>query len=209
MTIAERLSEYVRAAFSGIYIRSHEHDDAIVEIARLCRDQGWSLATWDIDRGLTIAGRSEGTNPIPGAGDPLAAIRSLGAMATTDGTALLVLRNFHRFLGSVEVVQALDSRISAGKQDRTFVVILAPVVQIPVELERQLVVVEHDLPDRDQLLQIARGVATEPGDLPTDDPEALDRGHDSGRGRERLLAQSGPGRRSIARDRSPGRPVPD
>ena len=39
MTLAERLSEYVRACFTGLYIRSHEPDDAIAEIARLCRDQ--------------------------------------------------------------------------------------------------------------------------------------------------------------------------
>jgi hypothetical protein len=109
MTLAERLSEYVRAAFSGIYIRSHEHDDAIAEIARLCRDQGWSLATRDVDRGLGIAGRAEGASPIPGAGDPLAAIRSLGAMATTEGTAILVLRNFHssRSRGGVSEFQRL------------------------------------------------------------------------------------------------------
>ena len=80
-----------------------------------------------------------------------------------------MLRNFHRFLGSAEVVQALDTRIAAGKRDRTFVVILAPVVQLPVELEQQFVVVEHDLPGRDQLEAIARGVATEPGELPEGD----------------------------------------
>ena len=169
MTLAERLSEYVRAAFSGLYVRSHEHDDAIAEIARLCRDQGWSLATWDVDRGLALAGRAEATGVVPGAADPLAAIRSLAAMATPEGTAILVLRNFHRFLGSAEVVQALDSRIAAGKQDRTFVVVLAPVVQVPVELEKLFVIIEHDLPGRDQLEAIARGVATETGELPVGD----------------------------------------
>jgi hypothetical protein len=169
MTLAERFSEYVRAAFSGIYVRSHEHDDAIAEIARLCRDQGWSLATWDVDRGLTIAGRTDGPGSVPGAADPLAAIRSLAAMATPEGTAILVLRNFHKFMGSAEVIQAFDSRIAAGKQDRTFVVILAPVVQVPVELEKLFVVIEHDLPGRDQLEAIAQGVATEPGELPVED----------------------------------------
>jgi ATPase family associated with various cellular activities (AAA) len=166
MTLAERLSEYVRAAFSGIYIRSLEHDDAIAEIARLCRDQTWSLATWDVDRGLSIAGRPEDTHVVPGAADPLAAIRSLAAMATPEGTALLVLRNFHRFLGSAEVIQALDSQVVAGKQARTFIVILAPVVQVPVELEKLFVVVDHDLPGTDQLGSIARSIATEPGELP-------------------------------------------
>jgi len=170
MTLAERLSEYVRAAFSGLYVHSHEHDDALAEIARLCRDQGWSLATWDVDRGLALAGHAaDAPGALPGATDPLAAIRALGALATPDGTALLVLRNFHRFMGSPEVVQALDTRVVAGRQDRTFVVILAPVVQLPPELEKHFVVVDHDLPGRAQLEAIARGVATEPGELPAGD----------------------------------------
>src|SRR3954468_19062866 len=169
MTLAERLQELVRAAFSGIYVQSFEHDDAVAEIARLCRQQGWNLATWDVDRGLALAGRGE-ANAAVQAPDPLAAIRALGALATPDGTAILVLRNFHRFLNSVEVVQALDSQVHAGKQSRTFVVILAPVVQIPLELEKQFVIVEHELPGRDQLESIARGIATEPGELPDGEP---------------------------------------
>jgi hypothetical protein len=31
MTLAERLSEYVRACFTGLWVQSHEHDDAIAE----------------------------------------------------------------------------------------------------------------------------------------------------------------------------------
>ena len=57
MTLAERLSEFVRAAFTGLWVQSFEHDDAIAEIARLCRQQQWALATWDIDRGLNFQGR--------------------------------------------------------------------------------------------------------------------------------------------------------
>ncbi len=37
MTLAERLAEYVRACFPGLYVVSHEHDDAVAEIAALCR----------------------------------------------------------------------------------------------------------------------------------------------------------------------------
>ena len=59
----------------------------------------------DVDRGLAFAGRAEGSGVVPGVTDPLAAIRSLPALATPDGSAILVLCNFHRFLGSPEVVQ--------------------------------------------------------------------------------------------------------
>jgi SpoVK/Ycf46/Vps4 family AAA+-type ATPase len=189
MTLTERLSEYVRACFTGLWVKTFEPDDALTEIARLCRQQRWSLATWDIDRGLSMAGQTADSNPIVGATDPLAAIRVLTALATPDGTALLVLRNFHRFMNSAEVVQALDTQLVAGKQARTFIVVLAPVVQIPVELERQFVVVDHDLPDRDRLLRIARGVATERGDLP-DDAAALESILDAAAGMTRAEAEN-------------------
>ena len=42
-------------------------------------------------------------------------------------------------------------------------------MQIPAELEKHFVVLDHDLPGREQLEQIARGIATEEGDLPQGD----------------------------------------
>lgn len=77
-----------------------------------------------------------------------------------------MLVNFHRFLGSAEIVQALAQQIWAGKQNRTFVVILSPVVQLPIELEKLFAVIEHELPGRDQLQEIAAGIATQPLELP-------------------------------------------
>lgn len=183
--LTETLREYVRACFTGVWITSHEQDDAIAEIAGLCRQEKWRLATWDIDQGLRIPGQT--AEPEAGGQDPLAAVRSLGALATPDGTALLVLQNFHRFLQSGEIVQTLAHQITAGKQNRTFVVILAPVVQIPLELEKLFVCIDHELPDRDQLGQIARGIATEDGELPKG-PE-LDRVLDAAAGLTRFEAE--------------------
>ncbi|HEY5314378.1 MAG TPA: AAA family ATPase [Pirellulales bacterium] len=139
----------------------------MTEISQLCRQENWRLATWSIDQGLKIAGQTAGVDS--GTNDPLAAIRSLNALAGADSSALLVLVNFHRFLNSAEVVQTLATQITAGKQNRTFVVILSPVVQIPTELEKAFAVIEHELPDRDQIEQIAHGVATEPGEIPDGD----------------------------------------
>src|SRR6516164_2262468 len=136
MTLSERLAEYVCACFSGLWLQSHEHDDAIQEIARLCHDRNWSFASWDVDRGLGLTvGAAEAA--LAGTADPLAAIRAAGSIAPDDGAAVLVLRNFHRFLGSAEIVQAIDTQLAAGKQNRTTLIILSPVVQIPPELERQ------------------------------------------------------------------------
>lgn len=58
---------------------------------------------------------------------------------------------------------------------------------MPVELEKQFVVIGHALPDRDQLRAIAEEVATEDGELP--EGEELDRVLDSAAGLTRYEAE--------------------
>jgi hypothetical protein len=184
MTLTDRLAEYVRACFTGLWIESHEHPDALLAIAQLCRRENWQLATWDIEQGLQVPGTQIET----GGSDPLAAIRAAAALATPDGTALLILENFHRFLQSAEIVQAVARQVIAGRQNRTILVVLAPVVQLPVELEKLFVVIEHELPDRQQLIQIARGIATEESELP--EGRDLDAVLDAAAGLTRLEAEN-------------------
>ena len=52
MSLSDRIRELVCACFSGIWIESHEHHDAIGELARLCGEEDWQLALWDIDQRL-------------------------------------------------------------------------------------------------------------------------------------------------------------
>ena len=162
MSLSEGLREYITACFTGLWIESHEHPDALTEIAGLCRDENWRLAVWDIDQGLQIPGQET-----PEAGsDPLAAIRAINALASPDSSALLVLQNFHKFLNSPELIQAIARQVIEGRQNRTFLIILSPVVSLPVELEKLFTVIEHEMPSREQLEEIVRGVATEDGELP-------------------------------------------
>src|SRR5690606_22705150 len=72
-------------------------------------------------------------------------------------------------LGSLEIVQALAHQLEEGKRTGNFIVVLAPVVQIPTELEKQFVVIEHQLPDRNQLREIAHNLAADASELPPED----------------------------------------
>lgn len=168
MPLATRLAEHVRACFAGLWIQSHEHDEALAELAQLCRQEAWRMAVWDIDRGLQAGGEAMA------AADPLSAVRALPALAVEGGTALLVLVNFHRYLTSAEVVQAVAHQVALGKQQRTFLVVLSPIVQLPVELEKLFVVLAHELPGREQLEQIARELVASPDELPDDLGRILD-----------------------------------
>ncbi len=146
-SLTQTLCNYIAACFSGLWIETFESDEAIKEIETMCRNENWNMTTWDISMG-----------------DPLSAVSS--ATRQGDTPMLVVLRNFHRFLGSIEIIQALERQIQNGKVSRTFFIVLAPIVQIPAELEKLFIVLEHPLPDKEQLRQIATEIA---GELP-DEP---------------------------------------
>ena len=170
MKLIDQLTDYIDAAFAGLWVQTHEADEAERDIVQQARQRGWKVAVWDVAGGLRLPGNGGGPHPEGAGGDPLAPLRALPALAERDGTALLLLHNFHRFLNNPEVVQTTYAQLVAGKQQRTFVVVLSPVVQIPVELEKLFVVVEHALPDREQLERIARELTCDnPNDLPQGD----------------------------------------
>jgi hypothetical protein len=185
MKLAQEITEYVNAAFAGLWIQTHEPDEAEREILQHAQEMKWRIAVWDTARGLRIPGtKTEGET---GAGEPLAALRALPSLAQAKGTALLLLHNFHRFLNQPEVIQTAFQQIVAGKQQRTFLVVLSPLVQIPVELEKLFVVIEHALPDREQLQRIAREVLEQPEEMPTG--TELDRILDAAAGMTRYEAE--------------------
>ena len=194
MQLTERLTELVRACFSGIWVESHEHDDAVSEITELCRQESWHIATWDIDRGMRLMGAEIDSDQ---ATDPLSAIRAVRSIASGEAPTIILLRNFQRFLGSAEIVQTLSNQIVEGKSTRTIFVVLSPVVQIPLELEKLFVVVEHPLPNRDKLREISESIATEEGELP--DADGMEIVLDAAMGLTRLEAENAFGL-SLVRD---------
>jgi ATPase family associated with various cellular activities (AAA) len=170
MKLCDQLTDYVNAAFSGLWVQTHEADEAEREIVQHAKEKDWKVAVWDVANGLRFPNSKPGGNTEVGGGDPLAVLRALPALATENGTALLILHNFHRFMNNAEVVQTAFSQLVAGKQQRTFMVVLSPLIQIPVELEKLFVVIEHALPDREQLERIARELTSDqPDDLPKGD----------------------------------------
>jgi hypothetical protein len=181
MTLSERFTEIVRAGFAGVYVVTHEPEEAIATLSKQASQHAWTFAVWDVDAGLQCAG-SPAT-----AVDPLAAVRAAGAMAKPEQTAVLVLRNFHRFLSGVDVVQAVERQLARGKAEGVVLVALAPVVQLPVELERSFLVLDHELPSADELRAIAEGLDNRVGAATGD---AMDRLVDAASGLTRTEAEN-------------------
>ena len=141
--------------------------------------------TWDIAQGLKVSGDTTLSSESI---DPIGAVKALAANNNDEVPSLLVLKNYHRFLGSGEVVAEIAKAVTEGKTHRNFVVVLSPVVQLPPELERLFIIVDHEPPTRDELLELLSGIATEGNEMPTGGP--LDAVLDAAAGLTRYEAEN-------------------
>ena len=118
--LIEQFAEYVRACFAGIWIETFEPDEALREIAEVCDRESWSLATWDIERGLSGHGSPADSTSV-GTTDPVAAVQSVSALASDDGVGILVLHGFHRLLGGPAGLIGRQPQVATGDEVNLFV----------------------------------------------------------------------------------------
>lgn len=156
MLLTSRLRELIDAGFSGFEILTRETDEAVAEVMALARQEGYRVHG---EQGGVLS-----TEPGPNF-DPYTTITEF--TTHDDPTpALLLLPSFGRFLSDPNIIQMIYRAIQNGKKCRRYIVMFATTLTVPAELESMVQVIEHDLPDREQLHEIAKGIATEPGEMP-------------------------------------------
>ena len=129
--LATKLAELIAAAFPGVLVASDEPDEVLRDLARLCGERNWNLATWTADGGEE------------GPADPLAAVKALPASGDGETPSVLAMVHAHRFFQSAELLAAVRTTLSAGKTRRTHLVLVQPSTELPPELRRDFALVDH------------------------------------------------------------------
>jgi len=151
----EELDILIRARYPLLYLVSWEEHRVDTILAELARSHGKALFHWSITRGLRNVGTSrtqtqpdETRNPV----DALAAIEKLNE------PALVVLKDFHPYLEDKGVVRAVRELAHFLKSTFTTVILLGPTLSIPVELEKELSVIDVPLPGYNDLLNLLKEI---------------------------------------------------
>ena len=138
------LETLIRARYPIIYIVSWEERRVEETLREICQKRGKKLIQWTITSGLggNVASR-----------DPLAALDQI--LAAPDQTVFL-LKDFHPFMNDHMVVRKLRDLVFALKTSFKTLILLSPTLKLPVELEKEITVVDYQLPtpkDIDRLLE--------------------------------------------------------
>lgn len=149
--IEQELSLQLRAGFRLIALESLEEERALRLLERCARRAERELHTWSL-----AAGFGE-----DGGGGLDAAVR---AFESREAPAIFVIVDAHTVLGDALGVRRLRDALPRLAERRQLVVLLGPLLDLPLELEREAARLSLPLPDADELRRLfERVVAKVPG----------------------------------------------
>jgi SpoVK/Ycf46/Vps4 family AAA+-type ATPase len=153
----------IRARYPLVYLVSWEEPRVDAILQDLARAHGKALLGWSITKGLTRMGGARFQISIEGSKDPQAPLDVVGSLAQIgrlQEPALVVLKDFHPYLSDPRVVRALRELAQDLKSTFTTVILLSPVLEMPVELEKEISVLDVPLPTFRELYQLLREIVS-------------------------------------------------
>jgi len=148
------LTHYLKAGYPTLCLVTYEPDRATRSIKAL----GWKIHSWDCLRGVTDPETGKIIDDTP---DPLGALKWLGGQDDT----VLVVQNFHHFMGSVEIIQEIQNSVPIWKAQGSCLVITGPQAHLPIEVEKFFTLLDFRLPSLEDLQviqqELGEGVGAE------------------------------------------------
>ncbi len=170
----QEIEDLIKARYPIIYIVSSEEARVESELHKIVVDKRHrKLIVWSITEGFASHGGGE---VYPDYDQPL---KALNFILTYDDDAVFVMRDFHPYLQAPEVTRRLRDLSRALKSKRKNIVLLSSVFKCPAEIEKDLSVVDFEVPDREVIeVIIDRFLGHIGEDTPTlvrEDPKFRDR----------------------------------
>ena len=154
----EKIANYIRAGYPGIYIVSSEEVRVEAELKTIAETLKHRLYAWSVSEGLTDT--ADGT--VQDAPEPITVLSLIPELSEN---VLVLLRDFHLFLDNPDpfLTRALKDVLRHGKSNGKNVIMLGCRKLLPSELEREFVIVDFSLPGKEALGIVLDNIAVSAG----------------------------------------------
>lgn len=150
MTSIEELDVLIRARYPLIYVITWEEARVEEVVAEFARRREKKIFVWTASRGIhpqgapaqSKKGSDEATQ------DPLVALDHVLQMVEP---AIYIFKDLHRFTSQPIVARRLRDLATHLKNSYKTVILTAPTLEVPQELEKEVTVVDFDLPSAEEL----------------------------------------------------------
>ena len=167
----QKITNYIRAGYPGLYLVSSEEQRVEAELKVIASELCFHLHVWSATTGMLDLDRGTARDVL----DPL---EMLTAITDLPEKSLVILRDFHLFLGQEPnpiLLRKFKDVLLESKCGNKTLIILGCRINLPPELDRELAVVEFALPDKTQLSLVLDGIMESAGiqEIPMVDREKI------------------------------------
>lgn len=145
----EEMDELIRARYSMLYVVTWEENRARELIYTIAQKQQKPLHQWSITEGLRSITPSDHSSK--DLGNPRKPLEILQRILNAEGEGLYILTDFYHFWDEPEVVRKLRDLSRALKRTRKSIIITAPILDLPGDLEKSITIVDLPLPTYDDI----------------------------------------------------------
>jgi len=151
----EELNILIEAEYPLIYLVTSEEERSEQAISALAQTKPQSkLFVWTVTHGITEYGQSRNVtqhNTV----SPEAAIEwVIRQRDPNTGSGIYVFKDLHPFIDSPPVTRWLRDAVANFKSTNKTIILMSPVQNVPIELEKEVVVLDFPLPDMKELNQV-------------------------------------------------------
>lgn len=152
MNFATEIETLIRARYPILYVLSSEELRVQQVVADIARKRQKKIFEWSYSTGIVPAGTSiqSQKNRNSATKEPLAALDHVIEQVEP---AIFIFKDLHPFLtkSNYAVTRKLKEIALHLKNSLKTIVLISPVLEIPTELEKEITVLNHPLPTRDDL----------------------------------------------------------
>jgi SpoVK/Ycf46/Vps4 family AAA+-type ATPase len=156
------LEVLIRARYPLIYVISWEEQRVLEDVSRIAARLDKKVFEWSINTGLVPAGTSIQSQKQRDSAtqDPLVA---LGNVIEHVDPALYIFKDFHPFLKcqNMSIIRRLREVASSLKNTYKTIIIVSPMFEMPQELEKDLNIIDFDLPKERELSKLLAHIIEE------------------------------------------------
>ncbi len=135
------------ARYPILYVVSWEEERVEETLLKVCKSRGKKLFVWTCTMGLLPHGsralRQDTVEPVP----------ALDEIMESRDAAVFLLKDFHSYLQDPTIVRKLRDLTYVLKRSYKTLVILSPILELPPELEKEVTVVDYELPTVEEIGQ--------------------------------------------------------
>jgi ATP-dependent 26S proteasome regulatory subunit len=176
------LEVLIRARYPLIYVISWEEQRVLNQVSKIASRLGKNVFEWSINTGIVPAGTNIQSQKHYDSAtqDPLVA---LGNVIEHLDPALYVFKDLHPFLKgqNMSVIRRLREAASSLKNTYKTIIVVSPMLEIPAELEKDITLIDFDLPTENDFAALLGRIVEEVKDNPKLDVKI------DGKTRERIV----------------------